>query len=160
MKIDEEFSSLIPPLSDEEYRGLEESILNEGCRDALIVWDDILIDGHNRYRICTEYNVPYETRQMEFESRDDVLLWIMRNQLSRRNLNDFQRIELVRKCEEAVKAQERRDKKRLNSAVVEKFPLPQKNHATLWVLWQEYQGKRMNMPLLYWMKPPKKLLKL
>ena len=105
MKIDEEFSSLIPPLSDEEYRGLEESILNEGCRDALIVWDDILIDGHNRYRICTEHNVPYETRQMEFENRDDVLLWIMRNQLSRRNLNDFQRIELVRRCEEAVKAQ-------------------------------------------------------
>ena len=44
---------------------------------------------------------------MEFENRDEVLLWIMRNQLSRRNLNDFQRVELVRKCEEAVKAQAR-----------------------------------------------------
>ena len=105
MIIDEEFSKLIPPLTSDEYAGLEASILKEGCRDALILWRDVLIDGHNRYRICTEHNVPYETRQMEFENRNEVLLWIMRNQLSRRNLNDFQRIELVRRCEEAVKAQ-------------------------------------------------------
>jgi hypothetical protein len=103
--INEDFAKLIPPLTEDEYSGLEQSILEEGCRDALILWGDILIDGHNRYRICTKHNIPYEMRQMEFENRDDVLLWIMKNQLSRRNLNDFQRIELVRKCEEAVKAQ-------------------------------------------------------
>ena len=105
MIIDDEFSRLIPSLTEEEYAGLEASILKDGCRDALIVWGEVLIDGHNRYRICTEHKVPYETRQMEFENRDEVLLWIMRNQLSRRNLSDFQRVELVRKCEEAVKAQ-------------------------------------------------------
>ena len=105
MIIDDEFSRLIPSLTEEEYAGLEASILKDGCRDALIVWGEVLIDGHNRYRICTEHKVPYETRQMEFKNRDEVLLWIMRNQLSRRNLSDFQRVELVRKCEEAVKAQ-------------------------------------------------------
>ena len=103
--INEDFAKLIPPLTEDEYSRLEQSILEEGCRDALILWGDILIDGHNRYRICTKHNIPYEMRQMEFENRDNVLLWIMKNQLSRRNLNDFQRIELVRKCEEAVKAQ-------------------------------------------------------
>ena len=103
--INEDFAKLIPPLTEDEYAGLEASIVSEGCRDALILWGDVLIDGHNRYRICTEHNIPYETRQMEFENRDDVLLWIMRNQLSRRNLNDFQRIELVRRYEDAVKAQ-------------------------------------------------------
>jgi hypothetical protein len=125
MRIDDEFASLIPPLTDDEYHRLELSILTEGCRDALILWGDILIDGHNRFRICTEHNIPYETRQMEFENRDEVLLWIMRNQLARRNLNDFQRVELVRKCEDAVKAQAKtRQGTRidLETNIVERFP--------------------------------------
>lgn len=105
IKIDKELSGLIPPLREDEYRLLESSILKEGCRDALILWGEVLIDGHNRYKICTEHNIPYEKRQMEFKNRDEVILWIMRNQLARRNLNDFQRVELVRKCEEAIKAQ-------------------------------------------------------
>jgi hypothetical protein len=104
LKIDPEFKNLIPPLTTEEYAGLEESILQEGCRDALIVWGDTLIDGHNRFEICTRHNIPFETTEMFFPSRDDVKLWMMKNQLSRRNLNDMQRIAIVRKCEDAVKA--------------------------------------------------------
>lgn len=125
--IDDEFASLIPPLTDEEYRGLEASIVSEGCRDALVVWNDILIDGHNRYKICKEHDVPFETVQKEFSDRNEVLLWIMRNQLSRRNLNDFQRIELVRKCEDAVKAQAKARQaeyhgNQYESGLKEKFP--------------------------------------
>ena len=52
MKINEEFKNVMPPLTEEEYRGLEKSLLEEGCRDPLVVWGDILIDGHNRYEIC------------------------------------------------------------------------------------------------------------
>jgi hypothetical protein len=104
IKIDPEFKSLIPPLTDEEYDGLRDSLLNEGCRDALVVWNDILIDGHNRYEICTKHNIPYKTVQKDFENRDEVMLWMLKNQLSRRNLNDFQRIEITHKCEDAVKA--------------------------------------------------------
>lgn len=102
--IDPEFKNLIPPLTAEEYAGLEESILQEGCRDALIVWGDTLIDGHNRFEICTRHNIPFEITEMFFPSRDDVKLWMLKNQLSRRNLNDMQRIAIVRKCEDAVKA--------------------------------------------------------
>lgn len=105
MIIDKEFESLIPPLTNEEYSGLEASIIAEGCRDALVCWNDILIDGHNRYKICSEHNIPFNVIQKEFVGRNEALLWIMRNQLSRRNLNNFQRIEIVRKCEEAVKSQ-------------------------------------------------------
>lgn len=104
LKIDFEFRDLIPPLTAEEYSGLEESILREGCRDALVVWGETIVDGHNRYEICTKHNLPYQIVQKEFEDRDSVKLWMMRNQLSRRNLSDFQRIEIVRKCEDAVKA--------------------------------------------------------
>jgi hypothetical protein len=105
MVIDEEFAQLIPPLTDDEFKGLEASIVAEGCRDSLIVWGDVLIDGHNRYKICSSHDIPFNTVQMNFVSRDEALLWVMRNQLSKRNLNDLQRIELVRKCEDAVKAQ-------------------------------------------------------
>ena len=104
MIIDEEFAGLIPPLTDEEYKGLEASIVAEGCRDALVLWSDVLVDGHNRYRICEAHGLPYKTVQKDFADRNEVLLWMLKNQLGRRNLNDFQRVEMVRKCENAVKA--------------------------------------------------------
>lgn len=101
--IDKEFQSLIPPLTVEEYEGLEKSILADGCRDALVLWGDILVDGHNRYEICTTHDVPFQTVQKDFADRDDAKLWMMRNQLARRNLNDFQRVEITHKCESAVR---------------------------------------------------------
>ena len=104
LTIDPEFKNLIPPLTSEEYAGLEESILAEGCRDSLVAWHGILIDGHNRYEICEKYGIPYSIMETDFESRDAVKLWMMKNQLARRNLNDFQRVEITHKCEDAVKA--------------------------------------------------------
>ena len=124
MNIDKEFQSLIPPLTAEEYAGLEESILSEGCRDALVVWGDTLIDGHNRYEICTKHGIPFDTVEMDFPTRDDVKLWMMRNQLARRNLNDMQRISIVRKCEDSVraKAKERQGARTDITDIPEKFP--------------------------------------
>lgn len=117
MKIDREFADLIPPLTEEEYKGLEQSILAEGCRDALVVWNDTLVDGHNRYKICMEHEISYEIVSKDFEDRNAAMLWMMNNQLSRRNLNDFQRVEIVRKCENAVraKAKERQEATRFGS---------------------------------------------
>lgn len=92
--IDKEFQSLIPPLTAEEYDGLEKSILAEGCRDALVLWGDILVDGHNRYEICTTHDVPFQTVQKDFASREDVKLWMIGNQLARRNINNYARTTL------------------------------------------------------------------
>lgn len=116
--IDKEFQSLIPPLTIEEYDGLEKSILADGCRDALVLWGDILVDGHNRYEICTTHDVPFQTVQKTFADRNDAKLWMMRNQLARRNLNDFQRIEITYKCEDAVaaKAAERQESTRFGGS--------------------------------------------
>lgn len=103
LTIDNEFETLIPPLSSDEYRLLEESILAEGCRDALITWNGILIDGHNRYRICEKHGLPYCTAEIELEDRNAVKVWMMKNQLARRNLTDFQRCEMVFNVSDAVK---------------------------------------------------------
>ena len=105
MKIDKEFEELIPPLTEKEFKRLEASILEEGCRDALVLWNDTLVDGHNRYRVCDKHGIAFKTVQRDFADRNAVKLWMLSNQLGRRNLNDFQRIEMVRKCEDAVKAQ-------------------------------------------------------
>lgn len=93
--IDKEFQSLIPPLTAEEYEGLEKSILAEGCRDALVLWGDILVDGHNRYEICTAHDVPFQTVQKDFADRNDALRWIILNQFGRRNLPAYERARLA-----------------------------------------------------------------
>jgi phage N-6-adenine-methyltransferase len=89
LHIDPELANLCPPLSPEEYATLEESILDEGCRDALVVWagHDILLDGHNRKRICDEYGLSHSIIAIELPDRDAAIDWILRNQLGRRNLH-------------------------------------------------------------------------
>ncbi|MCL2821170.1 MAG: hypothetical protein FWD38_10195 [Oscillospiraceae bacterium] len=85
--VDEEFRLLLPKLDKATYESLEKNIIAHGVRDPLVVWNDILIDGYNRYRICTEHNLPFAVVSMEFNSRDEVQNWIIENQISRRNLN-------------------------------------------------------------------------
>ena len=104
LQVDNDFESLIPPLTDDEYTCLEQSILAEGCRDPIITWNGIIIDGHHRFKICKKHKIDFQTVQKEFASRDEVILWMIQNQLGRRNLSEFQRVEIVRKYEEAVKA--------------------------------------------------------
>jgi len=94
MKILQELESLIPPLSNEEFKQLERNILEEGIRDPLITWNGILIDGHNRYRIAQEHDINYETLEKEFGNLNDVKIWMVNNQLGRRNLQDFVKGEL------------------------------------------------------------------
>jgi len=96
LKIDPEFKNLIPRLSEEELTTLEQNILSHGrCRDSIIAWKDIIIDGHNRYAICQKYGIHYETTHKSFASRKEAELWIIQNQLGRRNITDAARIELA-----------------------------------------------------------------
>lgn len=85
--IDPEFKRLLPELSEKEYSVLEESILSEGCRDALVLWGQIIVDGHNRYQICRSHGLPFRTEQRAFSSREEAIRWILLNQIGRRNLS-------------------------------------------------------------------------
>ena len=88
LKIDPEFQNQIPPLTDDEYKQLEENILKEGkLLSPLIVWNNTLVDGHNRYAILQKHpEICFSTMPLRFESREEVLAWICKNQLGRRNL--------------------------------------------------------------------------
>jgi len=97
--IDPEFRDLIPPLNEEELKMLEESIIANGCESPLIVWNGLIVDGHNRHAICQKHGIPFAVTEKEFSSREDAMLWMLRNQLGRRNLNSYQRSDLVLKLE-------------------------------------------------------------
>ena len=92
VQINEELKAYIDPLTPDEYAALEQSLLVEGCRDALVLWGDVLVDGHNRYAICRKHNIEFRTVQnLSFKSMDDVRLWMIDNHLGRRSVSDYQR---------------------------------------------------------------------
>lgn len=103
LKIDDEFQDLVPPLQQEEYDLLEKSILEEGCRDALVIWNGFVIDGHNRYRICSKHGIEFDVVEKEFDGREDTKAWIITNQFARRNLSPYQRCELALELEDIYK---------------------------------------------------------
>lgn len=90
--VNEELKAYIDPLTPEEHESLERSLLAEGCRDALVLWGNVLVDGHNRYGICQKHGLPFQTIQNpRFQSIEDVHLWMIDQHLGRRSVSDFQR---------------------------------------------------------------------
>jgi len=112
--VDAEFKALIPPLSPEEYAQLEENCVREGIRDPLVVWatpsgTQILVDGHNRWKIAVEHGgMHFDVVEKKFDTRADAEAWIIRNQLGRRNIETWTRYDLVQKLEEIEKAEARK----------------------------------------------------
>ena len=103
--INEALRAFIDPLTATEQAALERSLLAEGCRDALVLWGEVLIDGHNRYEICKRHDIAFRTVQnSSFESLDDVMLWMIDNHLARRSVSDFQRGVLALRKKEIVTA--------------------------------------------------------
>lgn len=103
--IKEDLRVYIDPLTPDEYAALERSILAEGCRDALVLWGDVLVDGHNRYSICQKHGIPFQTVQnTRFRSMEDVHLWMIDQHLGRRSVSDFQRGVLALRKKEILAA--------------------------------------------------------
>jgi hypothetical protein len=114
--VNEELKAYIDPLTPEEYESLERSILAEGCRDALVLWGDVLIDGHNRYAICQKHGLPFQTIQSTlFKSMEDVHLWMIDQHLGRRSVSDFQRGVLALRRREIFAARRSRTQMPANS---------------------------------------------
>jgi hypothetical protein len=103
--VNEELKAYIDPLTPDEHEALERSLLAEGCRDALVLWGDVLVDGHNRYGICQKHGLPFQTVQnSRFQSMEDVHLWMIDQHLGRRSVSDFQRGVLALRKREIVTA--------------------------------------------------------
>ncbi|NHZ40096.1 hypothetical protein [Massilia aquatica] len=98
LQIDDELKAWIDPLSADEYSMLEASILQEGCRDPLVVWGNYLLDGHNRYAICQQHGISFQTYEKTgLLTKADVKIWMIENQLGKRNATDYVRAALALK---------------------------------------------------------------
>lgn len=83
---DPEFMRLLPILDPTEYALLEERILREGCRDPIVVWEHILVEGNYRYQICYQHKLPFEIKELEFTSRDEVIHWVCQRTIEQKDL--------------------------------------------------------------------------
>lgn len=106
LKIDPEFEDKIPPLTEDEFSLLEQNIVADGeVLDPLIIWNNTILDGHNRYRILKKHpEIPFRTYPKDFSDKYEAIAWICNNQLGRRNLTPEQRRYLIGKRYEAEKA--------------------------------------------------------
>ena len=103
LEIDQEFKTLIRPLRRDEYLQLEVNLTIDGCREPIATWNNIIVDGHNRYEICNRLRIPYAVREMPFENRNQAIIWICNNQLGRRNISEETRRYLIGKQYELEK---------------------------------------------------------
>ena len=111
LKIDPEFKNLIFPLSEEEYKLLEKSLKERGYNDGypIFIWNNTILDGHNRYEICQKHGIDYKTKVMEFSDKHDAINWIIDNQLGRRNLTFEERASLIGRKYNNEKKVQRKD---------------------------------------------------
>lgn len=109
LRINPELRDFIPPLSGEEKKQLEDSLLKYGYKGAPIyIWHNYIVDGHNRYELCRKHNIDYLTEDLdlgEYATIIDVMEWMINTQLGRRNLPPQQRIAVVKKFEKKIQEQ-------------------------------------------------------
>ena len=122
--VDSEFKDLIPPLEEQERAQLEENILRDGIQAPLTIWNNIIVDGHNRYAIAQKHNLPFKTVAKDFDDRHDAKIWILKNQLGRRNVTPAVRIKIALLVEEEIaqKAKARQLAELKQNAVTDKCP--------------------------------------
>lgn len=96
-KIDEQLRDLFPPLTSEEFDQLEKNILRDGCKDPLATWNGYIVDGHNRYKICQKHNIEFQVFILGYDTKEEIIQWMVDTQLGRRNLTPIQRISIAEK---------------------------------------------------------------
>lgn len=108
LTIDPEFEAFIPPLDAMDYAHLKANILADGCREPISLWNGTILDGHNRYRICTENGIPFSTIDISsISTRAEAFVWMYENQLGRRNLEPFMRAEMALKVKPYIEERAR-----------------------------------------------------
>jgi|SaaInlStandDraft_2_1057019.scaffolds.fasta_scaffold261282_2 hypothetical protein len=75
LKIKPEFKDLIPPPSTEELEGLEKNLLANGCEQPIKLWQGYIVDGHNRYHLCSKHALPFKTGELDRENESQVILF-------------------------------------------------------------------------------------
>lgn len=118
--IDKEFKGLIPPLTNEEFNQLEQNCIKDGILESIKVWQDVIIDGHNRHEIANKNGLDFTVTELSFENRTDAIEWIILHQLGRRNLTEEQKAYLRGKRYENEKLKHGGDRSKRQDLPLEK----------------------------------------
>lgn len=112
LKIDPELRDLLPPLTDDEYKQLEKNIVENGFDKnfPIMEWRGYIVDGHNRYSICQKHNIEYVVGTLAYETKEEVMQWMLDIQLGRRNLSPIQRIAVAEKYRPIYEKQAKENK--------------------------------------------------
>ena len=105
-----EMEELLPPLSAEQFSALEGDISENGCYAPVIVNEDmVIVDGHNRFRICEKNGLPFQMLVFSFADLLEAKQWALDAQKGRRNLDKWElgKIALKLKPEIETKAKEK-----------------------------------------------------
>lgn len=111
LKINTKLKTFLIPLSDQEFQLLEENLLRDGIREPLVLWKGTIIDGHNRYNIASKYGLPFRTEELHFDSLKEVQVWMIKNQLGKRNLSTFTRAEYALQLEDLIAEQAKKNQR-------------------------------------------------
>ena len=71
IKIIDEYRTLVPAQSDQEYQSLKQSIKENGfwgSNPIVINSEGIILDGHHRYRACQELGIEIRITIAKFEN--------------------------------------------------------------------------------------------
>ena len=120
IEIKQEFKDLIPPLTKEEFKQLENNCRSEGIREKILTWNGFIIDGHNRYEIATRWDLDFETESKHFDNEEAVKEWMILNQFGRRNLSNYQRSVLALELEDVFSNKAKEKQKEAGGAVRQK----------------------------------------
>jgi N6-adenosine-specific RNA methylase IME4 len=112
LKIKKTLKKQIIPLSKDEFELLEQNILRDGIREPLAVWKGTILDGHNRYEIAKRHKLPFSTEEIEIKNLSEARVWMIKNQLGKRNLSVFAKVELALELQEIIAKQARRNQTR------------------------------------------------
>jgi len=91
IKIKEEFKKLIPALTKEEYKQLENNCIAEGIREKILIWNGFIIDGHNRYEISLKWDLEIQTETKQFQDEEAVKEWMILKQIGKKNISKYKR---------------------------------------------------------------------
>lgn len=131
LKIDHDFKNLLPPLSDDEFSRLESDILKDGIRENLLTWNGFIIDGHNRYEIATRHKLEFKTTNKEFSNKQEVIQWMLNNQLGRRNLPKEKRVDIILQADELIESLYEKGREVISKTSTESNKIRHKNESQL-----------------------------
>ncbi len=102
LKIDEVLSNILPGLSDGERNCLEKSLYDNGYKgNPIITWSGVIVDGHERYRICKRLGIEFSSVEMDFANQQEAIRWIITTHLSRRHMTTGQKVQVAMQLREA-----------------------------------------------------------